>query len=144
MSSPFAPDYLFYSFLGALGVLQMVFAHQGLKGVLFVRGSFSLSGLLGAALVLGAFSWFFLSEPRNLSDQTGGMDGNDQILAFTIAAGGAVIVTLLLTSIINYRWGKSTAHVGPGIGALRETTYTQALAHAMVNLVRCFNQRIGK
>ncbi len=138
MNSPFVPDYLLFIFFSGIGVLQLVFAHHRTTGALLIRGSRRASGLIGAAIVVSAFTWFFASERRNVSDTTGGMDGSSQVLAFAIGIAGAVGVTLLLTSFINYRWGRQAAEIPLGIEGLQHTTYVQAVARNLVNMWRQF------
>ena len=144
MSSPFAPDYLLFTFFSAVGVLQMVFAYHQLRGVLFIRWSTHASGLIGAVMMISAFIWFFASERRNVSDHIGGMDGNAQMFAFTVSAVGAVAFTFLLSSVINYRWGLAAKDVPSGITGLRQTTYVQAVAPTFVNLWRHFRAWIAR
>ena len=136
MNSPFVPDYLLFTFFSGIGVLQLVFAHHQVRGALFIRRSRRASGLIGAAIVVSAFTWFFASEPRNVSDTTGGMEGSTQVLAFAIGMAGAVAVTLLLTSVINYRWGRQASEIPLGIEGLQHTTYVQAVARNLVNVWR--------
>ena len=144
MNSPFVPDYLLFTFFSAVGVLQLVFAHHQLRGVLFVRGSPRASGLIGAVMVVAAFTWFFASERRNVSDHTGGMDGNAQVLSFALSVAGAVAVTFLLTSVINYRWGLGATDVPSGITGLQRTTYVQAVAQTLGNLGRHLRSWIAR
>ena len=144
MSSPFVPDYLLFTFISILGVLQMVFAYHGLRGVLFIRGSLRASGLIGAVAVVAAFTWFFASERRNVSDHTGGMDGNAQVLSFTLSMVGALCLTFLLTSVINYRWGLGAREFPLGISGLRHTTYVQAVGQTLTNLGRHIRSWIAR
>ena len=129
MPGPFVLDYCLLVFLSALGVVQIAAAANGLVGLLFIRHR-TASLLLGAVLVVGAFLWFFLSEPRNIPDTADGLDGNQTAGLFAVAAGAAVMLTLLASSLRNRRLSRQ----GPlpaGLDALRETTYLRALAHAL-------------
>ena len=133
MVGAFALDYFVFVFIAALGVLQMVAAHSALRGLLFirVRPLAFLTGLVTTAL---AFVWFFLSEPRNIPDTAGGLDGNQMGGLFAVASGSALVLTLLLSSISNRSLGRSVQQFNPGLDALRETTYLKALLSALKTL----------
>ena len=129
MSIDLIPDYLFFVFVGALGVLQLAFARNRAQGMLFLRRSPRSSALLGALLVVAAFTWFFVTGPRNIPDTAGGLDGNTQALYFFIGAAGALATTALLSSLINYRWGHDTPSPSTGVGALGGITYVRAASY---------------
>ena len=133
MVGGFTPDYFVFVFLAALGVLQMVAAHTGLRGLLFIRVR-PLAFLAGLATTVASFIWFFLSEPRNISDTEGGLDGNQISGLFALAAGSALVLTLLLSSISNRSLGKSGQQLEPGLEALKDTTYLSALFSTLKSL----------
>ena len=126
MPGPFGLDFLTFVFIAALGVLQMVFAHSSLRGLLFFK-SRPVAFLLGLTLTTAAFLWFFLSEPRNLADTQGGLDGNQAAGLFSVGAGLALVLTLGLTSLRNRSMGEGGHPMLPGLEALKETTYFKAL-----------------
>lgn len=129
MPGPFVLDYCLLGFLATLGVVQMAAARNGLSGLLFVRHR-PASFLLGMALAVGVFLWFFLSEPRNIADTEGGLDGNQTAGYFTVSAGSAVILTLFVSSLSN-RYLPRDGPFSAGLDALRETTYLRSLARAL-------------
>ena len=129
LSADLISDYVLFVFLGALGVLQLSFVRSRVQGMLFVRRSPRFSALLGAGLVVTAFTWFFATGPRNIPDTAGGLDGNVQALFFSIGAAGALAATALLSSLINYRWGRDTPSPPSGMSALAGTTYIRAAAY---------------
>ena len=131
LSIDLIPDYVLFVFFGALGVLQLAFARSRTQGMLFVRRSPRASALLGAALVVAAFTWFFVTGPRNIPDTAGGLDGNVQALFFFTGGAGALVTTALLSSLINYRWGHDTPSPTSGLSALEGTTYMRAVAYRM-------------
>ena len=118
-------DYFILVFTGALGVLQVAAAYSRLDGLLFIRHR-SLAAGLGVVVAIGAFVWFFASEPRNIPDTAGGLDGNKQTVLFAAAAWAAVGATLVASSLINWRRGNRMP-LQWGLGALGGTTYIQAL-----------------
>ena len=126
MPGPFALDFLTFVFIASLGVLQVVFAHSSLRGLLLLK-SRPIAFLLGILLTTAAFLWFFLSEPRNLPDTQGGLDGNQAAGLFSVGAGLALVLTLALSSLRNGSMGKGDHGLLPGLEALQETTYFKAL-----------------
>ena len=131
LSVNLVPDYILFVFVGALGVLQLSFVRGRVQGMLFLRRSPRSSALLGAGLVVAAFTWFFATGPRTLPDTAGGLDGNVQALFFFIGASGALAATALLSSLINSRWGNDTPSPTSGLSALEGTTYVRAVAYRM-------------
>ena len=126
MVGSFALDFFVFAFIASLGVLQMVAAYTALRGLLFIRVR-SLAFFLGLATTALGFLWFFLSEPRNLPDSNGGLDGNQIAGLYTLGAGLALLVTLVVSSITNRSLGFGTHKLSSGLDALRETTYIRAL-----------------
>ena len=126
MPGPFILDFFVFVFISALGVLQMVAAQNRLWGLLFIRRR-TIAFLVGFGSTTLAFLWFFLSEPRNLSDTHGGLDGNGAAGIFTIASASALALTLVISSIRNRSMGKGDRRYAVGLDALRETTYLRAL-----------------
>ncbi len=119
----FAWDYLAFVFLTAFGVLLVVTALSRLRGLLLVGHRMSL--LLGAALTVTAFTWFFVSKPRNLPDTGGGLNGNDQTMLFAVGAVAALALVLVLSSVRNWSMGANAA--GDGVEALRNSSYLRLL-----------------
>ena len=126
MVGGFALDYFVFVFIAALGVLQMAAAYSALQGLLFIRFRplAFLSGLLVTTL---AFLWFFLSEPRNIPDTEGGLDGNEMAGLFALGAGSALVLSLLFSSVSNRSMIRSGQQPKTGLDALKETTYVRAL-----------------
>ena len=90
MVGSFALDFFVFAFIASLGVLQMVASYTALRGLLFIRVR-SLAFFLGLATTVLGFLWFFLSEPRNLPDSNGGLDGNQIAGLYTLGAGASLI-----------------------------------------------------
>ena len=130
MPGPFALDFFTLAFLVSLGTLQMAAAYRSLRGLLFVR-SRAAAFLLGLAVMSAAFIWFYLAEPRNVSDIEGGIDGNQSSALFAGGAAAAVLTTLLLSSLLNWSFGRNErarneVSYRPGLDALEQTNYVRA------------------
>ena len=98
-------NYLILVFFGSCGVFQAAAALNGLRGLMLFRSP-AISFLLGIALLAGAVTWFFVSEPRNLPDTGAGLTGNEQFGYFFAGGGVGLTFTLLVTSIRNSRLGE--------------------------------------
>jgi len=133
MTGSFTLDYVVFTFLAALGLFQMIASYSGLRGLLFIRAR-SLAFLSGLLTTAVAFLWFFLSEPRNVPDTQGGLDGNETAGLFTLGAVTALVLTLLLSSLRNRSMGKNGREHEEGLNALRDTTYVTALQDAVRSL----------
>ena len=140
MPGPFALDFFILAFLISLGTLQMAAAYRSLRGLLFIR-SRTAAFLLGLAMLLVGFIWFYLAEPRNISDTEGGIDGNQSSALFAGGAGLAVLTTLLLSSLVNLPLGRNAVDRNkdpypPGLEALEQTNYLRAFSASIRSLWR--------
>ena len=98
------------------------------------------SFLLGLALLTGSFTWFFLSEPRNVPDSAHGLNGNEQFAYFFAGTGTALASTLLLTSLIYLKLGVGRSNFPPGLDALKQSVYL----HPLYRSWRCLWPEIGE
>lgn len=130
----FILDYSILVFFAACGVFQMAAAFNGLRGLLFLSSG-RISFLLGLALLVAAFAWFFLSEPRNVPDTSQGLNGNEQFGYFFAALGAALAFTLLASSLRNLSLGADPSQQGqrppPGMDALRQSNYLRAVCRTL-------------
>ena len=126
MTGSFILDYYLLVFLASCGVFQIVGACKAFMGMLYIKnrpGSF----LLGLALLIGAFTWFYLSEPRDVSDNALGLNGNEQFAYFFAGSGTALAFTLLVSSLINWKLGAEWSKREPGLDALKQSGYLRVL-----------------
>ena len=98
------------------------------------RGFCSVDAAVGILALVGAFLWFFVSEPRNLPDTGGGLSGNEDTWLFCVACTCAILLTLAISSIINRGKHKENPSYPSGLDALRETTFYRAFSEAMRKL----------
>ena len=132
-------EYAILIFVAATGVIQIAAANADLRGILFVS-SRRAAALIGAAIMLAGFSWFFILVNRN--DR--GLEGLEQTLIFVPSAIAAIVATVLATSLIHRlrlrrarRRGEAEASDGgsvsqqdsaaQGLERLRRKTYVDAL-----------------
>ncbi len=119
-------DYLLFVFLAFLGVLQIIASRSGLIGWRFFRRP-TRGYILGLAVVIGAFGWFFASEERNIRDSL--LKGSEQFGIAALAIGLAMLVTLIISSLIQsgipQRRGEPSDK--RGIDIFREVTFFQAI-----------------
>ena len=126
MTGPFILDYSILVFLAASGLFQIVGAYRGLAGILLLRRR-SWSFLLGLVLLVGSFTWFFLSDDRNVPDTAGGLNGNQQFAYFFAGLAAALVATLAIASLVNRRLGAGDLPPEPGFDALKRSNYLRAL-----------------
>ena len=129
----FDNQYVLFVFVSICGALQMVASYRGLHGLKFFRNRY-IAFMVGTIMLISSFTWFFLSEPRNLPDTAAGLDGNDQFGLFSLAAGCATIFTLLFSSLLNYNLGNKLDSFQPGLDALKETTYIRAILRTVKSI----------
>ncbi len=122
----FGADYLLLVFMASLGVLQLAAAWRRLGGLsLFLRRRY-LGYIFAVAIISGGY-WLFFSEPRNIPDYAGGLGGS-QLFIYTIAGIAiAGLLTLVVSSALNARWGHSSTGEEEGLDALKSMTYLQAI-----------------
>ena len=124
--SEFATEYSIFVFIASLGAIQIGASVGELSGLLLVRSPL-LARALGTVVIVAAVVWFFASENRNINDYEGGLDANGQGLYFFYSALGAVIVTLVVSSLVNHRLTGGHAPRPDGFDALKHTMYIRAL-----------------
>lgn len=126
MTGSFILDYYVLVILASAGVFQAIAAVQGFRGLLFFKYRPS-SLLFGLAMLIGSFTWFFISEPRNVSDSAHGLNGNEQFAYFFAGSGTGLAVSLALSSLRN--WGLRAGDSTPpaGLDALKDISYLRAL-----------------
>lgn len=126
MTASFILDYFILVLWASCGVFQLAAAYNGIRGLLFFQDR-RLSALLGLALIVGAFAWFFLSTPRNVPDSGPGMNGNEQFGYFSAGSGAGLAFTLLISSLRNRKLGRARLSLPSGMDALRDSNYLRAL-----------------
>ena len=134
MDGSFILDYFLLVLVASCGLYQMAAAYNRLRGLMLLE-SRSLTFLLGLGLWVGAFAWFFLSEPRNAPDTGAGLTGNEQFGYFFAGGGAALAVTLAATSLLNWGMGRKTTPRAHGLDALRESNYGRALYWSLSHLL---------
>ena len=126
----FATDYYILCFVAAAGTLQIAASLGGFEGLLFLKRPVP-ARLLGLALIVAAFTWFFTVEDRNINDYEGGLDAPTQALFFFLGSASAVAFTLLASSILNHRMRGGADDPADGLKALRRGNYLGALARSV-------------
>lgn len=124
--SQFAQEYWLFAFISGLGAIQIGASFGGLKGLLLFKSPLPARAF-GAALIVGSAVWFFASGDRNVSDQQGGLDANGQGLYFFYGAFAAVVVTFVVSSVVNIGLSEPSEGTVGGFDALKHTTYIRAL-----------------
>jgi len=122
---PLARDYFVMVVLASCGAIQIACAYARLYGLLLLRRPLP-SALLGVALVVAGFLWFFAPGPHNVPDYAGGLDGNQQALLFFLGSLTSFLLTAVLTSLVNRnRLSPAPSGRPEGLDALRYRTYLE-------------------
>lgn len=122
---PFAIDYYLTVSIAATGVIQIAASLGNLHGLVFF-GSKVVARFVGAILVVVPTVWFFFSEPRNINDYEGGLDANEQAIFFVLGTFTALFVTLIASSLLNFRM-KAETEPEAGLDAVKSATYARAI-----------------
>ena len=122
----FTIDYLILIILASIGVIQLGALYGGLKGLLFSK-SIVFSHFIGFSLPVISFTWFFMTDARNINDYAGGLDSNIQALLFFLGALTGWILTIILSSIINIHMKSKDLSPFEGLDSLKKTNYFNAL-----------------
>jgi hypothetical protein len=133
--SPFVADYLIFVVWASVGTIQVGASNGRFDGLLFLKHALAARAL-GLALVAGAIAWFFLTDERNINDIDGGMDANQQAIGFFGGAALAVIVTVVISSLINARMHRGEPAADEGLDALRKTSYFRVMRRSLPTMWR--------
>lgn len=121
-------EYFIFIFVASLAVIQIASARNNLKFLLFLRNR-TLSFILAFLLVGISYYWFFYLGGRQVRN----VGGNKQLLLFPQAVLAAIIITFIISSLINASVKNNRAPVKrvteyiEGVELLKEMTWWQAL-----------------
>lgn len=135
-----ALEYSILVFVAGLGVIQAAAANAGLRGLLFAPGTVRIrfypsgrrwtlsyhafSYAFAAITVLPSLGFFFVWNSRNA---TGIIQGSEQAGFFVLGMALAVILTLIVSSLINQWRLQHNQTKAEGLEALKDITWFQAL-----------------
>ncbi|MBR61945.1 MAG: hypothetical protein CL904_04720 [Dehalococcoidia bacterium] len=110
-----------------IGSIQITAYISNLRALLILRKQI-ISALFGLGILIISISWFFLSENRNINDTVGGLDANRQAVGFFVGALIGTILTLIISSIVNFdlKLSNSDKNEG-GLDSLRRQNYFLAI-----------------
>jgi len=125
--SPFFIDYMIFVCGSTIGSIQIASYFGNLRALLILRSRIA-SILFGLGIIAASISWFFLSEDRNINDTVGGLDANSQAVGFFVGALIGTLLTLIISSIINFDLKPSNINknIG-GLDLLRKQNYFLAI-----------------
>lgn len=128
----FALTYLLLTFGACLGVYQIAASSGRFKGLCFFRNS-TFTYLSGGLFLGGTFGWFFTTT--NLKMPHPEVEGGQQFGLFLLGALLAIIVTFLISSLINFRRINPNDAIvtGKGLEDLKGKTVIQAFTYRWKN-----------
>jgi len=124
----FVAEYCAYVFIAVIGMMQIVAAKWGLRGIMFFRIK-KWCYAFGTIAIVGVFIWFFGFTGLNLKEPT--FDTPPQLLWLAVSVALALLVTFGLSSLINRHLTKdeiSDKTQPDGIEILKQKTYWQAVS----------------
>ena len=120
-----AIDYFLLIVVGFFGVLQVVASHSDLYGLRLFSGRIK-GYVVGAAITVSAFVWFFASGKRNVEGHITGVQGSEQFGLFLAGISVSIFVTALVVSIRHLKSKPKSLNPGYGLEQIRQATYLQA------------------
>lgn len=126
----FATDYYILVFVATIGVIQVAASFGNLNGLLFIKSPI-VTRVLGIALALAAFIWFFSTGDRNINDYEGGLDAPTQSLFFFFGSSTGFVFTFVVSTLVNARMNGEEPSPEEGLDALRDTNYFRALLQSI-------------
>ena len=126
----FASTYLLLILGGCLGVYQIAAVAGGFKGLWFFRNPI-LTCLGGGSILGGTFGWFFTTTNLNMPHSE--IEGFQQLYLFLLGALLSLVVTFLISSVVNLRGVNpdDAAVIGKGLEDLKGRTVVQAFAYRL-------------
>ena len=125
-----AVDYYLFVFVATVGIIQTSSSIGGFRGLLLITpASFAL--ILGMVVATGAFIWFFAIENRNINDYEGGLDGPSQALYFFLGSLSGLLLTLIASSMRNFRLRRIDPDAHDGLDAMKHSNYIGAIVFNM-------------
>jgi len=108
--------------IAAIGILQIATAQAGLKGLSFFRNP-TLDRLFGLMAIVGGFWFFYGTECRNVRS----LEGSQQFAYYLAGVFSAFFLTLVVSSLVNFRLRGSVEKENEGLETLKRTSYFRAL-----------------
>lgn len=121
----FATDYFVLIAAGFFGALQIVAARNKLCGLSFFSDR-KKGYLVGAAIAVSSFIWFFGTGSRNIEGHITGVQGSQQFALFLAGVTTSIFVTAVIASLIHRKSRPSPGSPRYGLELIRETTYFRA------------------
>jgi len=118
----FKLDYFLTVLIASIGILQIAAAHAGLKGLSLFRKP-TLDRLFGFIAIIGAFCFFYCTENRNVRS----LEGSGQFFYYLTGVAAAVLLTLIVSSLVNFSLRGRVEKEDRGLDVLRKTNYLRAL-----------------
>jgi len=123
-----AMTYLLLTFGGCLGVYQMGAVMGGFQGLWFLRNA-RYSFAVGVMILAATYGWFFTCANLEMNANDGAVvEGHEQLVFFLLGAFLALVVTMLVSSLVNLHGVKTESPpvLGEGLEDLKTHTAFEA------------------
>jgi hypothetical protein len=104
------------------GILQVAAAQAGFKGLSLFRKPI-IDRLFGLLVIIAGFWFFYGTEDRNVRS----LEGSGQFAYYLAGVAAATLLTVVVSSIINFGLRGRLAREDRGLEALKKTNYLRAL-----------------
>jgi len=124
-------EYLIFVFTAAVGVIQLVAASTGLRGLLILPNRL-ITYAISIGLIVFAYYWFFVRDDRiDTVMRRTGLEGSGQFYNFCMGTFAALLVTFALSSFTGWLRHrnrlKDQDDVPEGLDGLEKMTYWEAV-----------------
>jgi len=126
-----AMTYLLLTFGSCLGILQIATVSSDLRGMWFARSPL-VTLILGSVILGVTYIWFFTCADLNMNaNDAAVVEGHEQLVFFLLGAFFALILTFIVSSIVNRKGFSADAEpvIGKGIEDLKTRTVYQAIMY---------------
>ena len=127
--------YLLLVFGGCLGIYQIGAVAADFKGLWFFKKP--LFTLIGGLVILGVtYIWFFTCADLNMNaNDAAVVEGHEQLVFFLLGAFLALVLTFIVSSLVNYRGivAENESIIGEGLEDLKTMTVYQAFSYRWKN-----------
>ena len=130
-----AMTYLLFVFGGCLGIYQIGAIAASFKGLWFFKKPL-LTLIGGLVILVSTYIWFFTCANLDMNaNDAAVVEGHEQLVFFLLGAFLALLLTFIISSLVNYRgvMPEDEPVIGEGLEDLKTMTVCQAFAYRRRN-----------
>ena len=124
----FKLDYFLMVLIATTGILQIAAAQAGFKGLSLFRKP-TVDRIFGLLAIIAGFCFFYGTEDRNVPS----LEGSGQFAYYLAGVAAATLLTVVVSSLINFGLRGRLERGDRGLEALKKTNYLRALFSSFWN-----------